>query len=53
MGAASSFPAQLSKAQAQALAGDAWASVEGQWPAGAEAITREELEALVPRLAFE
>ena len=47
MGAASSFPAQLSKAQAQALAGDAWASVEGQWPAGAEAITREELEALV------
>ena len=47
MGAASSFPAQLSKVQAQALAGDAWASVEGQWPAGAEAITREQLEALV------
>ena len=47
MGAASSFPSHLSKAQAQELTGEAWATVEAQWPGEKEVITREELEALV------
>ena len=48
MGAASSFPAQISKDQAAALSGaEAWARVEAKWPEGELTITREALEALV------
>ena len=47
MGAASSFPAQISFEQAKALVGaEAWSGVEAKWPAGEAAITREALEAL-------